>query len=402
MYSLVMMAALSTAPEATEFNGFFRDLFSFRGSCSGCNGCTGSQSQSASCSGSSCCGGGWVPGSRIRAFFNRGGCCGGCYGSCTGSRYSCCGGGAAAAYSCSGGMIDGYPMMTAPPVGDPGPPFAVPGPTYYGPVASVGCMGYAPGQPFPPTPTGVPLPATGPTTIPSPGVPMGPTPPASVPETAYRNQLPPPAGASPNRATVVVRLPADARLYAENRPLNQANGERTFVTPELPPGREYTYTFRVEYDRAGRTITESKRLAVRPGGTATLAFEDILAARPGPAAKPAVAAAPPAAAAPTPMPVPAIPAPTATAAVPAPAKITVTLPERATLYIDKKKDERTDRVREYTTPPLPPGKEFAYWMTVEQERDGRPEYVYQKVAFRAGATVAVDFTRDGPEQRAGR
>src|SRR5439155_3855645 len=53
------------------------------------------------------------------------------------------------------------------------------------------------------------------------------------------------------RATVVVRLPADARLYADNTALRLTGTERRFVTPELPAGQEYTYRFRVEYDRDG-------------------------------------------------------------------------------------------------------------------------------------------------------
>ena len=51
-----------------------------------------------------------------------------------------------------------------------------------------------------------------------------------------RPQLPAPPGLTP-RATVTVRLPADARLYAEGQPLTHSGGEKTFVTPNSPrPG----------------------------------------------------------------------------------------------------------------------------------------------------------------------
>src|SRR5205814_8158631 len=81
-----------------------------------------------------------------------------------------------------------------------------------------------------------------------------------------------PGGA--NRATVVVRLPADAKLFAEGRLLALPSSERTFVTPPLQMGPEYTYTFRAEYLRDGETIARSKTVAVKPGGTVTVEFAD--------------------------------------------------------------------------------------------------------------------------------
>ena len=40
----------------------------------------------------------------------------------------------------------------------------------------------------------------------------------------------------------------------------------------------------------------------------------------------------------------------------------------------------------------PGGREFAYLMKAELVRDGRPEYLIQKVSFRAGDRITVDFT----------
>src|SRR5438874_1034654 len=88
MYSMILMSALATGPQAPQFGGYL-----FHG-CGGCGGTT----TAASCTG--CCGGcgGLFSGDRIRNFFNMGGGCGGCCGgraagfatSCTG----CCGGAA--------------------------------------------------------------------------------------------------------------------------------------------------------------------------------------------------------------------------------------------------------------------------------------------------------------------
>jgi uncharacterized protein (TIGR03000 family) len=60
--------------------------------------------------------------------------------------------------------------------------------------------------------------------------------------------------------------------------------------------------------------------------------------------------------------------------------------------VDGKKNERTEPVREFSTPALKPGQEYAYLMKAEVTRDGRPESQLTKVTFRAGEIVTVDFT----------
>jgi uncharacterized protein (TIGR03000 family) len=77
------------------------------------------------------------------------------------------------------------------------------------------------------------------------------------------------------------------------------------------------------------------------------------------------------------------------------ATITVRLPAGATLYVDERKSSSTEAVRSFSTPPLPAGKEFAYLMKAEVLRDGRPEALIQKVPFRAGERITVDFTTVG-------
>src|SRR5205823_2302509 len=117
--------------------------------------------------------------------------------------------------------------------------------------------------------------------------------------------------------------PADAKLFAEGRLLALPSSERTFVTPPLQMGPEYTYTFRAEYLRDGETIARSKTVAVKPGGTVTVEFADGLA-KADPPRKP------------DPVPVKPTSAPKAPA-VPSGldrARITVKLPPGATLYVD--------------------------------------------------------------------
>ena len=378
MYSLVLMTAMRTAPSTAEFNGYFRDLFN-RGDCSGCTGCNGCNgaarySCSGGCSGScnGCCGG-LFSGERIRSLFNPIGCCGGC---CGGMAYSsgCCGGSMAysGGYSCFGG-----PVVSAPAQGFESypslPGFGVPAPNM---------IPYAP-------------PEAAPSVVPERQ--------SFAPRPAAFNTTMTVASPTPtaNRATVIVRLPADAQLFADGTALKMTGGERKFITPELPGGMEYTYRFTAEYERNGEVLSVSKKVTLRPGSTVAVEFTDHSATKPAPTGSDAatskgdaVAAAPvsltrvsetPTS---TPIPVPA--------AQPAqPATITVKLPEGATLYVDDRRNASSDSVRRFTTPTLPAGREFGYMLKVEVMRNGMPESVTQKVTFRSGEQVIVDMSGVG-------
>jgi uncharacterized protein (TIGR03000 family) len=75
--------------------------------------------------------------------------------------------------------------------------------------------------------------------------------------------------------------------------------------------------------------------------------------------------------------------------------ITVKLPPGATLYVDDRKSPSTSAVRQFSTPPLPVGREYAYLLRAEVVRNGQTETFTQKVPFRAGEKVEVDFTSIG-------
>jgi len=372
MYSLVLLTAMSTAPSGPEFNGYFRDLFN-RGSCAGCTGCNGCNgAMKMSCTGctgctgcNGCCGGsGLFTGDRIRSLFgsNCNGCCGGC---CGGVVYSsgCCGGSMAS----FGTPIVSIPMPgyeTYPSL----PGFNVPPPS---------AIPYAPPEVAPPSIERQTV---------------APRPVATV------------TGASGGaRATVIVRLPADAILLADGTALKMTGTERKFQTPDLPAGMEYTYRFAAEYERNGETLSVSKKVVVRAGATVVVEFTDLTSSsKPAPTGSDApsykgdaVAVAPvslPKFAPVAPV-APVAPATRVAEEKPASAKITVKVPAGATLYVDDKKNGSTDAVRTFTTPPLPTGREFAYNFKVETTRNGLPESLSQKVAFRAGEQLTVDLTQ---------
>jgi uncharacterized protein (TIGR03000 family) len=265
---------------------------------------------------------------------------------------------------------------------------------------------------------GTPLPGDTYPTIPSPGLPM---PPRTTPDVFDNPAQPRPADGrggvafkvpvddDTSRGRVLVRLPADAKLFVEGRPLSVTDGERTFVTPPLPTDREAVYTFLVEYTRDGDTVTHSRKVKVKAGATTVVNFADLSTAKGD-----VVQAAPPKSLPPVPT-LPAVPTEAVKPPVTPPtdsrttskpaevptlapppgldvAKITVKLPQGATLYVNGGKNERTELVREFTTPTLTPNKTYRYAMRAELVRNGLPEYQESKVEFRAGDTLTVDFT----------
>jgi uncharacterized protein (TIGR03000 family) len=209
------------------------------------------------------------------------------------------------------------------------------------------------------------------------------------------------------RGRVQVRVPADAKLFVEGKQLSVKDGERTFVTPPLPADREAVYTFKVEYTRDGETVTLSRKVKVRANATTPVDFTEpsasVLKGDPVKGLPPVPAEA----LKPAPAPAPAFDSRTTTkpstdaktdvpTVKPPPgldvAKITVKLPAGATLYVNGGKNERTEAVREFTTPTLTPGKVYQYTMKAELTRNGLPEYQESKVEFRAGDALTVDFT----------
>jgi uncharacterized protein (TIGR03000 family) len=215
----------------------------------------------------------------------------------------------------------------------------------------------------------------------------------------------------------MIKLPADARLFADNKALSLTGPERTFVSPALPQGQEFAYHFRVEYERNGESLSVTRKVAVRAGGMVTVEFTD-MTAKTTPEKNTggggnSVAATPTSNAAPIVVPtytqtttsatgtttssvpsMPLVPAPPAPAEM-GRATIRVKLPPGATLYVDDQRSPSLELVRQFSTPPLPVGKDFAYLMKTEVFRNGQIETFTQRVPFRAGERVDVDFTIPG-------
>ena len=74
-------------------------------------------------------------------------------------------------------------------------------------------------------------------------------------------------------ATVVVNLPADAKLTVDGRATTSTSAVRTFVSPALLPNHNYTYTLTAEVMQNGTPVRQSQQIAVRAGQETRVEFD---------------------------------------------------------------------------------------------------------------------------------
>jgi uncharacterized protein (TIGR03000 family) len=340
MYSMVLVAAMTVAPATPDWGFKHGGCYGNGGGCygyscgGGCGGCGGG--------GWGFCGfggGGW------------GGCHGGgwgCHGAATVSS-GCCGGWghpvapyAGLAYSgCCGGHqpfytgCSGYGNYVAP-VG-PAVGYGYGGGTVVVPAGGVG-----------PTP-GTVTPPTGGTT--TPGTNGGKGGSSTTPGGISVPGTPEAVGYLPaNRGQVVVRVPAEAKLFADGESTTLTGTERVFLTPELSAGRDFQYTLKVETESG----SETRSVLVRGGHRTVVDFTT-----PGDKAS---------------------------------SPVTVNLPAKAKLFVDGVAATAIGGTHTFRTPELARGKPFVYEFRAEIEQaDGKTESVSKKVTFTAGEPVLVDF-----------
>jgi uncharacterized protein (TIGR03000 family) len=222
MYSVVLLVAMSSGTQTPDHG--------MKGGCCGGYSCCGSYS---CCGYSSCHGGGG-----LFRHGRRHGCCGGGYGGCCGGyvSYGCCGsyGGCYGGYSgccgasysgcCGGGWGGGYSGCCG---------------------ASYGCGSMAP------------APVYGMSPVYGSG---------SYSTPVYSSPVIGPTTAAPvNSATVVVNLPAEAKLTFGTQATTSTSARRVFETPELTPGKVYEYTLTAEVVRQGKPVSWTEKVNVEAG-----------------------------------------------------------------------------------------------------------------------------------------
>jgi uncharacterized protein (TIGR03000 family) len=69
----------------------------------------------------------------------------------------------------------------------------------------------------------------------------------------------------PAPATLVVSVPAQAKLSVDGYVTKSSAAVRTFTSPALENGKEYVYTLTAEVVRDGKPVRASKEITVRAG-----------------------------------------------------------------------------------------------------------------------------------------
>ena len=87
--------------------------------------------------------------------------------------------------------------------------------------------------------------------------------------TAY--YTPEQAGGS-RSATIIVTVPANARLRVDDQPTTSTAERRVFLSPPLEPGSDYVYSLQADVERDGRTVTMKKQVTVRAGQESRVTF----------------------------------------------------------------------------------------------------------------------------------
>jgi len=76
-------------------------------------------------------------------------------------------------------------------------------------------------------------------------------------------------------ARVTIVLPSDAKLIVDDVAFPEGKNKRTFETPELKPGRHYSYKMRAEVNRDGKMLQEVKQVDVEAGMEVTVELKDL-------------------------------------------------------------------------------------------------------------------------------
>lgn len=82
------------------------------------------------------------------------------------------------------------------------------------------------------------------------------------------------------------------------------------------------------------------------------------------------------------------------------AHIWLRVPEKAEVWVEGVKTRQSGASRYFYSPPLRPGKEYAYHMRIRWMKDGKPMEETQRILVHAGAAIRRDFSKSSSEKHA--
>ena len=163
------------------------------------------------------------------------------------------------------------------------------------------------------------------------------------------------SGVGENDAALIVSLPADAKVYVNDKLTSTPGTQRHYVSRNLTPGETYTYQVRAEVVREGETLSETKTVELSAGAATNVSFDFE-------------------------------PAETVVTA------LKLNVPSDARVLLGGAETQLTGSERVFTTNQLAPNTSWDdYKITVEVNRNGRVVRDEKIIDLKAGSTQEITF-----------
>jgi uncharacterized protein (TIGR03000 family) len=78
--------------------------------------------------------------------------------------------------------------------------------------------------------------------------------------------------ASPDRALITLKVPADAEISFDDFKTTQTGSDRQFITPALEAKRNFSYQVKAHWMDADRPVDQTRKITVKAGGQLTVDF----------------------------------------------------------------------------------------------------------------------------------
>jgi uncharacterized protein (TIGR03000 family) len=192
--------------------------------------------------------------------------------------------------------------------------------------------------------------------------------------------------AQDNEARIRVIVPQDAKVWFDGKETKQGGQVRMFESPELKPGKEYSYDVKAQWkDQNGKDVTQTRHIDVSANSQKTVDFtrsmnekksaENTGNKNTGDTSTSYAYGRD-------------------TAAQDNEARIRVIVPENAKLWFDGKETKQGGQVRMFESPELKPGKEYSYDVKAQwKDQNGKDVTQTRSIDVSANSQQTVDFTR---------
>jgi uncharacterized protein (TIGR03000 family) len=167
-----------------------------------------------------------------------------------------------------------------------------------------------------------------------------------------------------NSALLSVKVPADAKVFVNDRPTTSTGSDREYISHDLQNGARYNYTVRAEFVRDGKPVVETKSVQLTAGSSAGLDFSGEKNVQTADSTD------------------------TRTT-------LKVRLPADAKLFLAGRETKASGELREFSTTRLQTGAEWAtYPIRAVVMRDGREQVREETISIKAGDSREVTISFD--------